>query len=204
MKNRSLKLLTLVLSIYLFWQNKALGQPLPNFLDDLDPRDPNIEIILQYYDDQYYQATGERAIIDDGPMPKGSCYRNACPVWAEVKRAEQMMYLYVDGAVKYVWLVSTGMRGYATPYMDLNPNGRIYDRYTSTAWPGGDYNGLGNMPYAVFLTGGYAIHGTTKGNWPMLGKPASHGCIRLHPDNGFIFNRLVRAYGVGSVWVTVD
>lgn len=204
-KNRSLKFLKLVfLSIYFFWQNTATGQTLPNLLDELDPRDPEIEIILQYYDNEYYKATGQSAIIDDGPMAKESCYRNACPVWAEIKKDQQMLYLYVDGAVKYVWLVSTGARGYTTPDMDLNPNGRVYDRYTSTAYPNGDYNGLGNMPYAVFLRGGYAIHGTTKGNWPMLGKPASHGCIRLHPDNGFIFNRLVRAYGVGSVWVTID
>lgn len=70
--------------------------------------------------------------------------------------------------------------------------------------PGGDYNGLGNMPYAVFVRGGYAIHGTTKGNWPKLGTPASKGCIRLHPDNGFIFNRLVRAVGVRAAWVSVE
>lgn len=207
MKSRPLKLLTLVLSVYLFCQNGVLGQNLsniPNILDDLDPRDPQIEEILKFYDDQYYKQTGKSAIIDDGPITKGNCYRNGCPIWAEIKKNEQLLYLFEDGALKYVWPVSTGARGYATPDMDRNPNGRIYDRYTSTTFPGGDYNGLGNMPYAVFLIGGYAIHGTTKGNWPMLGKPASHGCIRLHPDNAFIFNRLTRAYGVGSVWVTIN
>lgn len=70
--------------------------------------------------------------------------------------------------------------------------------------PGGDYNGLGNMPYAVFIRGGYAIHGTVKSNWSKLGTPASKGCIRLHPDNGFIFNRLVRASGVALAWVSVE
>ena len=93
---------------------------------------------------------------------------------------------------------------FPTPYMDQNPNGRIYDRYTSVTNPGGDYNGLGNMPYAVFIRGGYAVHGTTRGNWPNLGKPASKGCIRLHPDNGFIFNRLVRSYGIYRTWITVE
>lgn len=70
--------------------------------------------------------------------------------------------------------------------------------------PGGDYNGLGNMPYAVFIRGGYAIHGTIAANWSKLGTPASKGCIRLHPDNGFIFNRLVRASGVAQAWVSVE
>lgn len=36
------------------------------------------------------------------------------------------------------------------------------------------------------------------------GTPASKGCLRLHPDNGFIFNRLVRAAGVAWSWVTVE
>jgi len=60
------------------------------------------------------------------------------------------------------------------------------------------------MPYAVFISGGYAIHGTTRGNWSRLGKPASHGCIRLHPDNGQIFNVLVRRNGISNVWITVN
>jgi lipoprotein-anchoring transpeptidase ErfK/SrfK len=60
------------------------------------------------------------------------------------------------------------------------------------------------MPYAVFIRGGYAIHGTGQSNWPNLGKTASHGCIRLHPDNAFIFNRFVRAVGVAQAWVSVE
>lgn len=198
-----MKALVLSLTMLLFL-GQAKAESEVNFLDELDPRDPNIEEILKYYDEKYTEATGESPFIDDGALEKGNCYQSACPVWARIIRAEQLMYLYVDGVVRYAWLVSTGKAGYRTPAMDQNPNGRIYDRYSSTAWPGGDYNGLGNMPYAVFIYGGYAIHGTTQGNWSMLGKPASHGCIRLHPDNAFIFNRMVRNIGVGSVWVTVE
>ncbi|AUN97985.1 L,D-transpeptidase [Bacteriovorax stolpii] len=198
---------SLVLSVFVICSlNLAHGaESVPyNILDELNPRDPQIEEILQYYDERYTEETGQSPFIGEGGLEKGWCYQSACPVWARIIRAEQMMYLYIDGVVTYVWLVSTGMSGYRTPAMDQNPNGRIYDRYSSTTWPGGDYNGLGNMPYAVFIYGGYAIHGTTRGNWPMLGKPASHGCIRLHPDNAFIFNRMVRNTGVGSVWVTVE
>ena len=59
------------------------------------------------------------------------------------------------------------------------------------------------MPYAVFIYNGYAIHGTTVGNFSKLGTPASHGCVRLHADNGFIFNRLVRSQGVFNTWVSI-
>ncbi len=201
--NKIGKLIFSIFLITFLGQINIYAQELPNILDELDPRDPNIENILEYYDKTYFDATGDGAIIEEGPISKGGCYQYNCPVWARVSKAEQLIYLYIDGAVKYVWLVSTGKRGYTTPNLDENPNGRVYDKYTSTIYPDGDYNGLGNMPYAVFIRGGYAIHGTTAGNWPALGRPASHGCIRLHPDNAFIFNRLVRSYGVGSVWVTV-
>jgi L,D-transpeptidase catalytic domain len=37
------------------------------------------------------------------------------------------------------------------------------------------------MPHSLFFRGGYAIHGT--GAIRQLGRPASHGCVRLHPAN---------------------
>jgi len=114
------------------------------------------------------------------------------------------MYVYINGSLQASWSVSTGMPGYGTPDFDKHPDGRIYDRYTSTKYPGGDWNGLGNMPYAVFIRGGFALHGTPRSNWSKLGRPASHGCIRMHPDNAYWFNRLVRQHGVSNVWITVQ
>ena len=63
--------------------------------------------------------------------------------------------------------------------------------------------GMGNMPYVVFIRGGYAIHGTTPGNFAKLGTPASHGCIRLHPVNARIFYELVKLTGLADTWITV-
>lgn len=56
----------------------------------------------------------------------------------------------------------TGMKGYETPNFDrsLEKPLRIYKQYTSSKYPGGDWNGLGNKPFAVFIKGGFAIHGT--------------------------------------------
>lgn len=177
-----------------------------NFLDELDPRAPDIEKTLKEIDADYESTTGKSSHLDIDPLWDllPSCYRNACKIWADVDKDAQIVYIYIDGALTYSWKTSTGRVDYTTPDMDTHPNGRIYDRYTSTKYPDGDYNGLGNMPFAVFIRGAYAIHGTTRGNWSKLGSPASHGCIRLHPDNGQIFNQLVKRNGISNVWVTVN
>jgi lipoprotein-anchoring transpeptidase ErfK/SrfK len=177
-----------------------------NIFDELDPRSPDIEKTLKEMDKDYESTTGKSSHLDVDFLEQlsPSCFRNSCKIWADVDKGAQRLYLYIDGVLTYTWKTSTGKSGYDTPNFDRHPNGRIYDRYTSTKYPDGDYNGLGNMPYAVFISGGYAIHGTTRGNWSKLGHPASHGCVRVHPDNGQIFNVLVRRNGISNVWITVE
>jgi len=46
------------------------------------------------------------------------------------------------------------------------------------------------MPYSIFFDGGYAIHGSYEISH--LGRPASHGCIRLHPRHAAVLFSLVR------------
>lgn len=184
-------------------------ESIPNMIEDLNPFDPNIEETLRYYDKIYEEETGKPAHLEntnflDDILGFATCVRSECNVWAQVVKSSQRMYLYVNGSLYGSWLVSTGMSGYSTPDFDKHPDGRIYDRYTSTKYPGGDWNGLGNMPYAVFISGGFALHGTPQGNWSKLGTRASHGCIRMLPDNAYVFNRLVRQYGVRNVWITVQ
>lgn len=182
----------------------------PNFMDSeaYDPRAENIEEILEAYDAYYEQETGESAWLhpelNDLLHKVGGCYRYSCPVFIYIKKSEQRAYLHLNGKLAASWKVSTGLPGYSTPNFDKHPNGRIYNKYTSSKYPGGDYQGLGNMPYAVFIRGGYALHGTPKGNWSKLGRRASHGCIRMHPDNAKWFNRLVRQHGISKVWITVE
>jgi lipoprotein-anchoring transpeptidase ErfK/SrfK len=45
------------------------------------------------------------------------------------------------------------------------------------------------MPHSIFFKGGYAIHGTN--HVGMLGRPASHGCVRLSPANASILYAIV-------------
>ena len=177
--------------------------------EELNPFDPRVEEILNSYDKIYEEETGQPshlptdAFIND-LLGLARCYRSECPVWIQVVKSSQRAYLYLNGSLSNSWLVSTGVPGYTTPNFDKNPDGRIYDRYTSGKYPGGDYKGLGNMPYAVFIRGGFALHGTPQSNWSKLGRPASHGCIRMHPDNAYYFNRLVRSTGISNVWITVQ
>jgi hypothetical protein len=174
-------------------------------MDELNPFDPDINEQLQKMDQEYFEATGQLPFESLLQItPAADCKRMNCTVFAYIKKSEQKLYLYINQQLESTWLVSTGSAGASeTPLLDMHPNGRIYDKYSSTKHPGGDYKGLGNMPYAVFIYNGFAIHGTTAGNFSKLGKKASHGCIRLHPDHGFIFNRLVRNYGIKNVWLQV-
>jgi hypothetical protein len=174
-----------------------------NFLDDFDPASADAEKILAIKDLEYKILTGESPYVQN-MSALTSCYRNSCKIWADVHKDEQKLYLYVNGALQSTWLVSTGSFTNTTPDFDQHPNGRLYDAHTSSTHPGGNYNGLGNMPYAVFIEDGYAIHGTTQGNWSKLGTRASHGCVRVHPDNAKIFISLVRQYGIDDVWITVQ
>jgi len=49
------------------------------------------------------------------------------------------------------------------------------------------------MPHSIFFYGQYAIHGT--GAVGALGRPASHGCIRLSPANAATLFAMVQAQG---------
>ena len=131
------------------------------------------------------------------------CKENECLIYAEIIKSKQILYLHLDGKLIDSFPVSTGIKSRETPSMSTRPRGPLLIKYTSRKFPGGNYNGLGNMPYAVFVRGGYAIHGTTKGNFKKLGSRASHGCIRLHPVNAKIFFELVKRIGLNYTWVTI-
>jgi L,D-transpeptidase catalytic domain len=142
-------------------------------------------------------------LVNKNIIPKTDCKGKECLVYAEINKATQTLYLYIVGELTDSFKVSTGIRKRETPNLNLSPRGPILMKYTSKKFPGGNYNHLGNMPYAVFIRGGYAIHGTTTGNFSKLGTRASHGCIRLHPDNAKVFFELVKLAGLSQTWVTI-
>ena len=58
------------------------------------------------------------------------------------------------------------------------------------------------MPFAVFYDRGWAVHGTSAVS--RLGKPASHGCVRLATPNAETFYTLVRRVGPGNTRIIVE
>lgn len=110
----------------------------------------------------------------------------AASVVARVDQSAQRMQVYVGGVLAYDWPVSTARRGFVTP------NGQFRVGLMAPMWRSRKYHGS-PMPYAMFYSGGYAIHGTYAVG--ALGRRASHGCIRLHPAHARELFQLTRAYG---------
>jgi hypothetical protein len=97
-----------------------------------------------------------------------------------------------SGAGSYVWPVSTARAGYYTPRGSYAPTGMQLMPYSRK------YH-MSPMPYSIFFRGGYAIHGTYATG--ALGRPASHGCVRLSPGNAKRLYEIVQAEG-GSISIT--
>ncbi len=115
-------------------------------------------------------------------------------VVARIDLSDQTMTVYVDEKLSYEFKVSTGRRGYGTPTGQWNA-GWLSAYHRSKKYHNAP------MPWSVFFHGGYAVHGTTEVR--RLGRPASHGCVRLHPANAKIFYQLVREYGKGNTLVSI-
>jgi len=115
-------------------------------------------------------------------------------VLVRVSRGSQSMNVSVDGADLYSWRVSTGRRGFGTPAGVFHPQ-RMAARWFSTVY----YNAP--MPHALFFYGGFAIHGSY--GIARLGGPASHGCIRLHPNDAAILFDLVQRQGMRNTTIVV-
>lgn len=102
-----------------------------------------------------------------------------------VNKTTQRLTVEVDGFRRYQWPVSTARWGYRTP------NGRYRPQRLERKWFSRKYD-WSPMPYSIFFNGGYAIHGSYEIS--RLGRPASHGCIRLHPENAAVLFALVQAH----------
>ena len=111
----------------------------------------------------------------------------AMQVDVAIDKVTQHMIVKVDGVQKYDWLVSTGGQGYDTPSGNYHVF-RMEKEHFSKEWDDAP------MPYSMFFTGiGHAVHGSY--HVKSLGRPASHGCVRLHPDNAAVLFELVKKAG---------
>lgn len=99
--------------------------------------------------------------------------------------SSQTMHVRSDSG-SYDWRVSTARSGYRTPRGTYRPY-LLQRTHFSRLYH------MSPMPYSIFFAGGYAIHGTYE--TASLGRPASHGCIRLAPGNAALLFHMVQTEG---------
>jgi len=113
-----------------------------------------------------------------------------------VDKTTQRMSVSVDGQPRYAWSVSTGKAGHETPAGSFTPS-RLVKDHASKEWDNSP------MPHSIFFTHrGHAIHGSNATR--SLGRPASHGCVRLAPANAAKLFALVRSEGMRNTRIVIQ
>ncbi len=118
----------------------------------------------------------------------------AARIVAHIDISSQTMTVKKNGITIYRWKVSTARKGYRTPRGTWRPK-RMHKMWYSRKYD------MSPMPYSIFYHGGYAIHGTNA--IKRLGRPASHGCVRLHPANAKRLYSLVKQHGPSNTRIVV-
>jgi hypothetical protein len=114
----------------------------------------------------------------------------------KVDKSAQHMTVTVDGKLLYDWPVSTGGGGYDTPSGSFKPF-RMEIDHRSDEWDDAP------MPYSIFFTKiGHAIHGTNEQR--NLGRPVSHGCVRLSVKNAATLWELVKRQKMANTTVLLS
>ena len=142
-------------------------------------------------DSKFTQALFAGMAIIASTLPSGA---QAYDVIARVDLSSQTMTVIHSGVEMYRWRVSTARRGKVTP------TGRWTAKWLARHHRSSRYNNA-PMPYSIFYNGNFAIHGTNQVS--RLGRPASAGCIRLHPKNAAVLFRMTRQAGLSNTLVEV-
>jgi hypothetical protein len=111
-----------------------------------------------------------------------------------IDKSTQQISVIQNGRLLYVWPVSTGQDRFSTPSGVYMPE-RLERTWFSRAY----YNSP--MPHAIFFHHGFAIHGSY--DIARLGGPASHGCVRLHPQDAAMLYGMVEQEGPGNTTIVV-
>jgi len=110
-----------------------------------------------------------------------------------IDKSSQRMTVVVDGWQRWQWPVSSGVPGRDTPSGSFKPF-RMEKDHFSKEWDDAP------MPNSIFFTmKGHAIHGSY--DVKRLGRAASHGCVRLAPENAAKLFALVKEEGMSNTRV---
>lgn len=108
-------------------------------------------------------------LMAESVVPVSFVPRNALVV----SKADQKVYHFSEGKLVNVFTCST-----ALPQYDLDPG--VYKVYMRSRKHWSKLYEVW-MPHSLFFHRGYALHATNM--IKQLGRPASHGCVRLHPND---------------------
>ncbi len=112
-----------------------------------------------------------------------------------IDKTEQQMTVFLNGMEKYEWPVSTGRAGYSTPSGTYSATS-MNEIWYSKEWDNSP------MPHSIFfMKDGHAIHGSYEVK--TLGKPVSHGCVRISPENAATLYALVKKIGLKNTEVVL-
>src|SRR3974390_1455474 len=116
-------------------------------------------------------------------------------VLINIDKTKQKMTIFLDGAKKYDWPVSTGRAGYSTP------SGTYTATSMNEVWYSKEWDNS-PMPHSIFfMKDGHAIHGSYEVK--TLGKAVSHGCVRISPENATTLYALVEKNGLKNTEVVL-
>ncbi|WP_198017257.1 L,D-transpeptidase [Methylocapsa acidiphila] len=137
-----------------------------------------------------HAGTGSRRAID----ADAASFRKSA-VLVNIDKSSQTMTVFLGGVPKYQWLVSTGRPGYSTPSGSFNATS-MNEIWYSKEWDNAP------MPHSIFfIKDGHAIHGSF--DVKNLGRPVSHGCVRIAPKNAAALYALVKENGLENTQVMV-
>jgi hypothetical protein len=139
-------------------------------------------------------VTGSTPQTGSSAHTSGSAFR--AKIVVVIDKPTQAMKVFVDNVERYTWKISTGLRNYDTP------TGAYTARSMNEIWYSKEWDDA-PMPHAIFFTRkGHAIHGTDVTQ--KLGRPASHGCVRLAPENARTLFALVKKTGLENTEIVLQ
>jgi TonB family protein len=134
--------------------------------------------------------------ISSSAQSPNSAASPASKILIVIDKSTQEMKVFVDNVERYTWKVSTGLPGFETP------SGTYRARSLHRIWYSKQWDDA-PMPHAIFFTKkGHAIHGT--GETKKLGRLASHGCVRLAPENARTLFALIKEKGLEDTQIVLN
>ena len=114
--------------------------------------------------------------------------------WIDVVLSRQRLYAYQGNELVDKFIVSTGISKYPT----IKGVFKVYVKYQYADMRGPGYH-LEDVPFVMYFTGDYGIHGTY---WHSnFGRPMSHGCINLtRSDAAWLYSWAPRGTSVVIHW----